>query len=69
MNNAHLITRGLGVNQSIILRGFGGILHWLKKLISNAFVKIKMGRKGYIFPKDKERRHIHPTNGRKYKES
>ena len=66
MINANFITKGLGENQSIVLRGFGGILHWIKKLISNALIKIKIGRKAHIFPLEKERRHIHPTDGRKH---
>lgn len=72
----NIITRGLGLRQSLILRGYGGILRWLKTLISNAFIKVILRRKGHISPlgkKDehisplgKERKHIHPTDGREH---
>lgn len=66
MSNANLITRGLGEDQSLILSGFGGTLYWLKKLISNAFIKIWMGRKAHIFPSGEKKGYIHPTDGKRH---
>lgn len=36
----NIILRGLGFNQSIVTKGYSGLLHWIKKLISNAFILI-----------------------------
>jgi len=60
-----IITRGFGFDSLIITRGFGGILHWLKTLISNTFIKIPSIRreKVYIIPTDRQF-SIGPTNGK-----
>ena len=57
----HLITRGFGIKQSIVARGFWGILSWIKKLISNAFIKGKPG----VIVGFQLGRSIQPTDGRK----
>jgi len=59
----HLITRGFGIKQSIVARGFGGLLHWIRKLISNAFIKGKEG----IIAKFHRGGYIQPSNGRRNK--
>jgi hypothetical protein len=65
----HLITRGFGLNQSIIVRGFGGIFHWFRKLISDAFVLIirkKIPLPGIIEGLQRGG-HINITNGKRNK--
>lgn len=59
----NIILRGFGFNQKIITRGYGGIFHWIKKLLSNAFVKIKY-RKYYIFPAEPQKGYVQPTDGK-----
>lgn len=60
----HLITRGLGIKQSIVARGFGRILSWIKNLISNAFIKKIIP---VIIGPIRRGGYIQPTNGRRNK--
>jgi hypothetical protein len=65
----NIITRGLGLNQSIIVKGFGGIFHWIKTLISNAYILIirkKIPVPGIIEGLQRGG-HINITDGRKNK--
>jgi len=57
----NIILRGFGFNQKIITRGYGGLLQWIKKLISNSFIK---GKPGFIVGFQLGR-SIQPTDGRK----